>query len=40
MKSVPAMLGIALAFLTASAQAQVTVKIAQVSPLTGELAHI
>ncbi|KVK75965.1 branched chain amino acid ABC transporter substrate-binding protein [Burkholderia cepacia] len=40
LKSIPAMLGIALAFQTVSAQADVTVKIGQVSPLTGELAHI
>ncbi|PTB19011.1 branched chain amino acid ABC transporter substrate-binding protein [Trinickia symbiotica] len=39
-KVFPAMLGVALALQTISAQADVTVKIGQVSPLTGELSHI
>ncbi|KHK60157.1 branched-chain amino acid ABC transporter substrate-binding protein [Burkholderia sp. A9] len=40
MKHTPAMLAIILALQTISAQADVTVRIGQVSPLTGELAHI
>lgn len=40
LKSIPAMLGTALMFHAAASQAELTVRIGQVSPLTGELAHI